>query len=103
MMDKLIRAIESGDDQFSSYLPAEHQKVWARIYLAYDGSLDAAKAVHDAIVPGWMYNVADGYCHVFPNVDGGVDYAFTGVNPITARAWLLAVLKAYQDKILSQK
>lgn len=60
-------------------------------YEAFSGSLDAAKALHEALLPGWEWNVwrtqADDYaCHV-----GSADTVFAG-NP--ARAWLLAILDA---------
>jgi len=59
---------------------------------AYNGSLDAAKALHDAVLPGWHINVAWDFVHVFPQGNDGNDNAHTGDNDITARAWLLAIL-----------
>ena len=79
-MDDLIKAVEAGDDD------AVKQIIWgvasaARdkgqffpahdVLKAYRGSLDAAKAVKDALLPEWEWN-------------------------IDARAWLLATLKALQ-------
>ena len=65
---------------------------------AYEGSLDAAKALHDAVLPGWA---------AIANTNGTVQLAgpapdwkrHTGCkenNP--ARAWLLVILKALHDQ-----
>jgi hypothetical protein len=62
---------------------------------AYNGSLDAAKALHEAVLPEWHWNVSkDGVARIvipsrlrtIPTV-GRSDSS-------TARAWLLAILKA---------
>jgi hypothetical protein len=62
---------------------------------AYNGSLDAAKALHGAMLPGWRWLVeGNGNASVYPpdenllkavDVDGAVS---------PARAWLLAIIKA---------
>jgi hypothetical protein len=67
------------------------------VYAAFNGSLNAAKALHDAVLPGWdaevilksrRVTVFDG--HMFE----GFDRASSGVADTPARAWLLAVLAA---------
>lgn len=60
---------------------------------AYVGSLDAAKALHEAVLPGWWYNLAPNYVHVFPAHENGDQDAFTGLSGIPARAWLIAIIK----------
>jgi len=64
---------------------------------AYHGSLDAAKALHDAVLPGWRYSITHG-----PSGDAAVvakrlgeqvdTLGFATDNP--ARAWLIAILSA---------
>ena len=71
--------------------PQEH--AWAQ--RAYDGSLDAAKALHDAVLPRHYAQV-----HMWPvpemcRVDIGGGHTGRGDNP--ARAWLLAILRALHD------
>jgi hypothetical protein len=87
-------AIEPVD--FICLAPQEH--AWAQ--RAYEGLLDAAKALHEAVLPGAFWNmghldepslgyvatVAKGYFADSPSWRG---YALT-----PARAWLLAILEA---------
>ena len=68
---------------------------------AYGGSLDAAKALHEAVLPGWRWDVTVHAASVqdskakpnprFPSSWGLFDGCITD-NP--ARAWLLAILRA---------
>lgn len=60
---------------------------------AYNGSLDAAKALHDAVLPGWGWETS----HLLK----AQVYHMKCYSPIfgaqstsTARAWLLAILAA---------
>jgi hypothetical protein len=61
---------------------------------AYRGSLDAAKALHEAVLPGWGWDVANvGACELECYGTGAKVEAVSFIdNP--ARAWLLAVLEA---------
>lgn len=61
-------------------------------YNAFCGSLDAAKALHEAILPGWRWSVAydDWACVWKYEVDG----TFEARSDNPARAWLLAQLDA---------
>ena len=69
-----------------------HGDVWADLCAAYDGSLDAAKALHEAMLPRryaqvHMWPVPE-MCRVY--IGGG----HTGRADNPARAWLLAILRA---------
>ena len=73
---------------------------------AYNGSLDAALALHEALLPGWHplvgQNVHHHYWHA--NVqrigeDGLIECEGCTDQAIPARAWLLAILKAYRAKV----
>lgn len=85
-------------------LQPDHRHVYAA--RAYTGSLDAAKALHDAVLPGWEWRKAN-WPHkpnlvevVAPDlsicpIDGLAGFITgEGDNPLPARAWLLAILDA---------
>lgn len=57
---------------------------------AYDGSLDAAKELHEALLPGKSYSIHN---YVSPRAAVRVGM-HTGSDPEPARAWLCAILKA---------
>lgn len=61
---------------------------------AYNGSLDSAKALHEAMLPDWWFAIQPTGATVGkmerPH-DGNV---FDGANQNPARAWLLAILRA---------
>ena len=65
---------------------------------AYNGSLDAAKALHEAVLPGWDYGLYTRRttCDVAVTVTPpGFQGPYIWINShIPARAWLLAILEA---------
>lgn len=94
---KLIEAVEDG-----VRLPLDGSAYrligddWLHVFDAYNGSLDAAKALHEALLP-------DDYWINWFDLDGIVqiknseDDTFDGkAVPNPARAWLLSILKAYE-------
>ena len=106
LLERLAVAIESGAlGQFRN-LDSEFGKgngIYAK--RAYNGSLDAAKALHDAVLPGWQINIAflpvgaDVVCGIYGPLDPNAGkWAFApkfearAANP--ARAWLLAIVRA---------
>ena len=64
--------------------------------LAFEGSLDAAKALHGAVLPGWEYQIVSrSFVEVFDgNPFGGFSKSSRGCGDEPARAWLLAILEA---------
>ena len=70
-------------------------KDWVNCVGAFHGSLDAAKALHEAVLPGWFAGVSE-------NIHGHGWYGWVQTNERhmearsnqPARAWLLAILKA---------
>jgi len=108
-IDRLIEAVEAGvistdliTDAFGSG--------WDDVIIlaAFDGSLDAARELHDALLPGWRKNL-----HFTEFFDGSVAISILGPVPddaekwtfstkyeasasTPARAWLIAILKAYR-------
>ena len=108
-IDALIAAVEAGDDPnlVLSCLSDAGIILSNRTTAlkAFNGSLDAALALHEALLPGWGYAVSPQYAKVIDQVRSGDKNlskegflrgkAMQGAsNP--ARAWLLAILKAYR-------
>jgi len=67
--------------------------VWLDACKASQGSLDAAKALHEAVLPGWGWDIS---CMQLASVwdlecEGPV---IQGYAYYPARAWLLAILEA---------
>ena len=66
------------------------------VVLSFNGSLDAAKALHEAVLPGHFWQVS----HVFNNIYGAVLDGAKGTLPEVQsdqeppRVWLLAILDA---------
>jgi hypothetical protein len=110
-LDKLIEAVEAGTfmpegqarypKDFPELLDAPQARAVAHAYL---GSLDAAKALHEALLPGWVtrhHQAAEDRWHFYvkPHISDAETplrhREFMGIgNP--ARAWLLATLKAFR-------
>ena len=84
---------------------------------AYRGSLDAAKRLHDALLPGWPVRVMDhsqdylgghgwhacvNWHHMSaPHGKAAYpanSYSYTGWNDNPARAWLIAILRALEEE-----
>jgi hypothetical protein len=60
---------------------------------SYKGSLDAAKALHKAVLQGnWGFKIVEDGCDVFNRDAAPVFSGYCHENP--SRAWLIAILKA---------
>lgn len=96
---KLIEAVELGEPLsfklFIDYLGADN---FLHAHAAYNGSLDAAKALHEALLPGWDIQINTYEDDSFEaSVSKPTDVkTFDGVSGLMARAWLLAILRAYE-------
>jgi hypothetical protein len=104
-LSELIKAVERGDwgpetkalrsfpssfraDEWAAPMDRRMRLAWG----AYHGSLDAALALHEAVLPGWEWCMDS---RGNADLSHGVSRPVTGralYNP--ARAWLLAILKA---------
>ena len=63
---------------------------------AFDGSLDAAKALHDTLLPGWDLSICtyeDDLFEVSVSRPTAVQ-TYDGLSEVIARAWLIAILRA---------
>lgn len=107
-LDKLIEAVEAdvldsvwhgcssrrGHWAYATGLDATQRNL---AWQASHGSLDAALALHEAVLPGWGWGrySSDGSFHVTQH---GVMIDDTeGKADAPARAWLLAILRAYRS------
>ena len=64
-------------------------------YEAFNGSLDAAKALHEAVLPGWRWALTRDTANVYLTdrpYDGFIHSGSCDGKP--ARAWLLAIIAA---------
>ena len=113
---KLIEVVEAGEWPDGLVIPAPFTGTPQTGYAvteAFHGSLDAAKALHDALLPRWRFVLRNttqqdvdrgeckegdkGFANVWPrespNDGGAYFHAFADT---AARAWLLAILRALE-------
>ena len=72
---------------------------------AYNGSLDSAKALHDAVLPPCnQYTIDEGPSGCGANIviwpyglSGELEFETNGYAETSARAWLIAILRAIID------
>lgn len=109
-LDNLIKAVEAGDDHATgtavgniASASRDHGLYWPShdAVKAFRGSLDAAKALHDALLPGWRVEVFNLDGEVVLRRNRPIDRAYGDAlnSGEVARAWLLAVLKAYRSEV----
>lgn len=63
---------------------------WGYMIHAQRGSLDAAKALHDALLPGWEWRLGPSNAKIYP-FNGSPEWY--GMADTPARAWLLAIIE----------
>lgn len=94
---ELIAKVEAGEP-IDDTRPIGDIDVYAQVHFhnAYQGDLNAALALHQAVLPGWEYGYDGSIAWVKQN---GLrpSYRHDAGNGYTARAWLLAILKAMQS------
>ena len=96
----LREQVEAGDHRVGMWDAVRsplhpHAPEYAR--QAFLGSLDAAKALHEALLPGWKWDVNTAGASVFMMAhphDGNAHGHRDDTNP--ARAWLIAILRALE-------
>jgi hypothetical protein len=99
-LDALIAAVEAGSANMpilAAFDRAGIHGAWKNHgYKAFSGSLDAALALHGALLPGWWWDVTVDYA-ISTDPTGRREFVAGADNP--ARAWLLATLKAYRAQV----
>lgn len=89
-LTRLADAVESGTATTMGFEDAGFDG-WAE--LAYFGSLDAAKALHEAVLPGWEWHLGPSNAKIYP-YNGSPLKSWSGMADTPARAWLLAIIRA---------
>ena len=110
----LIEKVEAGNATFQDF---DACKIFGDVAIlapeeAYNGSLDAAKALHEALLPGWTVRLTAfspndrsiPYVHLFKMRMTEDDPVMSGNSSgydgrIPARAWLIAILKAKLSEV----
>lgn len=99
-LDRLIEAVEGdcvnwlGWARRDDVLPGE---LWAVARDADRGSLDAAAALLEALLPGWGWSLHDdGWAVAYPPA-GKLKFSEAFIEGNPARALLLATLRAYRS------
>ena len=67
--------------------------LWAKSSSAYRGSLDAAKALHEAVIDDYSFLVGMDWAEVWLPF-GSEAHKFNIGNTTPARAWLIAIIRA---------
>ena len=95
-LDMLIEAVEADVMPLDGSSYKLFGDGWMHVFDAYHGSLDAALALHEALLPGWRWDL-DAACNA--GVWNSCDLlpAITGEANTPARAWILAILRAYRS------
>lgn len=117
-LDELIEAVESGDWKpsdrrrdhryWESDLDNQMLRVFGtvvysiNVWKSYNGSLDAAKALHDELLPGWGFCIYNNNNFELPTVflnnpDKDTTKEVDSESSSPSRAWLIAILKAYRS------
>jgi len=93
---KLIEKVEAGDATNDGSMFRAFGDKWTICFDAFHGSLDAALALHEAVLPGWGYVdlLRRGSRHTAHIAVDVFELTLTGVADTPARAWLLAIIKA---------
>ena len=92
-LEALLAKVEAGEwpDDYGAAPLLSHLSDCLAL-AAFEGSLDAAKALHDAVLPGWWCGVRISTKPRAVLGDFGRNFKAYDSNP--ARAWLCAILKA---------
>ena len=101
-LEALLARVEAGDAAVADFEPCLAVLDFGLAWSAYHGSLDAAKALHEAVLPPInQYTIDEGpsgcgaQIVIWPNgLSGGGELIFNGYDYTPARAWLCAILKA---------
>ena len=89
---ELIEKVEAGGDDTPDFLDVVSRPfIRCKAGEAYRGSLDAAKELHEAVLPGYRWEGYQGECFRVWQPDKPEKFT-EGCDCHPARAWLLAIL-----------
>ncbi len=90
----LYDAVMAGTLGHDAFCPMWHQDgLCVEADNAYEGSLDAALALHEAVLPGWEWHLGPSNAKIYP-YNGNPGKSWSGMADTPARAWLLAIISA---------
>ena len=93
-LEALLAKVEAGD----AVTAHDASRLWPNGYThainACHGSLDAAKALHEAVLPNFLWKINCSNATVYPFNAPDTGSGFYGMADNPARAWLCAILKA---------
>jgi hypothetical protein len=94
-LQELLEKVEAGDCKNDGSMFRVFGDEWMQCFDAYNGSLDAAKSLHEAVLPDfrtvYVYQSDTKWCWQIENSEIIRGYGESS-NP--ARSWLIAILKA---------
>lgn len=97
-LKELLAKVEAGEIEGYAFEFADISGAYAQHAVqAYHGSLDAALALHEAVLPGWDFAVYADSAEVSETKPGdGYDITehYGADSDTPARAWLIAILRA---------
>ena len=91
VLKALLAKVEAGDRTFS-LKDTPLRGYGELVQSAYNGSLDAAKALHEAALDGWSWSAPHQERFTLCHTDFYEQNGSHHTNP--ARAWLIAIIKA---------
>ena len=95
---KLAERIEAGDNDANAIYVAldkeDPRYLFWLLAALYKQSLDAAKALHDAVLPGWYFHIHTGGSYTAMVAKWHEDYEYKGFASTPAAAWVAAILRA---------
>lgn len=96
--DALVVPKEMGD--LIASVIGDDDELWSDFVEAHDGSLDAAKRLHDALLPGWGWETGANatFASIAQVWKSGRDKAHVATSETPARAFLLAILRALEQE-----
>lgn len=97
-LDQAVASIMPGSEFETDYECA------VRIRDAQRGYLDAAKALHEAVLPGWVWGICfDAHSELYAWVGDGEYETDEHYSPNPARAWLAAIIAAKISELESEQ
>jgi hypothetical protein len=92
---KLADRVEAGEVTSEDFFMQFGVSTWMNWNEALT-SLDAAKALHDAVLPGWSWNINDDFSATLFDINS-IAARGEGKNP--AAAWVAAILRAKAEEL----
>jgi hypothetical protein len=91
-LQEFLSKVEAGEWDNVCAFSAFDGKHLTIVANAFDGSLDAAKALHEAVIDDYTFLVGFDWAEVWLPF-GSTLHNFNVSNTIPARAWLIAIIK----------